>query len=128
MRAQSVSSATRARAWQAAIAAYRQLLNDAKVPGRYPNAHLELAYFGLGDTLRGQKMYSEAVAAYKQATLEPTVSPELRRRSLLAAGQVYDLMHDHDKARGEYLAVVAAGPDTTQAEQARKYMRTAYTR
>jgi len=113
---------------QAAITAYRRLLNDAKTPGRYPNAHLELAYFGLGDTLRGQNIYAEAVTAYKQATFEPTVSPELKRRSLLAAGQVYDLMHDHDKARGEYLAVVASGPDTTQADQARKYMRTAYTR
>jgi len=112
----------------AAIATYRRLLSDAKTPGRYPNAHLELAYFGLGDTLRGQKMYAEAVAAYKQATFEPTVSPELMRRSLLAAGEVYDLMHDHDKARGEYLAVVAAGRDTSQAEQARKYLRTAYTR
>jgi tetratricopeptide (TPR) repeat protein len=113
---------------QAAIAAYQRLLNESKTPGGYPNAHLELAYFGLGDTLRGQNMLSEAVAAFQQASAQPTVSPELKRRCLLAAGQVYDLMHDHDKARGEYLAVVAAGPDTTQAEQARKYMRTAYTR
>jgi tetratricopeptide (TPR) repeat protein len=113
---------------QAAIAAYRRLLAEARTPGHYPNAHLELAYFGLGDTLRGQNMFSEAVAAYQQAALQPTVSPELKRRCLLAAGQVYDLMNDHEKARGEYMAVVAAGPDTTQADQARKYMRNAYTR
>jgi hypothetical protein len=113
---------------QAAIAAYRRLLAESRTPGHYPNAHLELAYFGLGDTLRGQNMFSEAVAAYQQAALQPTVSPELKRRCLLAAGQVYDLMNDHEKARGEYLAVVAAGPDTTQADQARKYMRNAYTR
>ena len=94
----------------AAITAYRRILDEAKVPGHYPNAHLELAYFALGDTLRGQKMYPEAVSAYEQATFQSTVSPELKRRSLLAAGQVYDLMHQHDKARGEYLAVVAAGP------------------
>ena len=112
----------------AAIAAYRQLIDKAKVPGQYPNAHLELAYFGMGETLRGRKNYGDAVTAFQQATLQPAVSPELRRRSLLAAGQVYDLMHDHDKARGEYQAVVAAGPDTSQAELARKYMRTAYTR
>ena len=93
----------------AAITAYRRILDEAKVPGHYPNAHLELAYFALGDTLRGQKMYPEAVSAYEQATFQSTVSPELKRRSLLAAGQVYDLMHQHDKARGEYLAVVAAG-------------------
>jgi tetratricopeptide (TPR) repeat protein len=111
---------------QAAIAAYRRVLNEAKTPGHYPNAHLELAYFGLGDTLRGQNMYAEAVGAYQQAADQATVSPELKRRCLLAAGQVYDLMNQHDKARGEYLAVVAAGPDTSQAELARKYMRAAY--
>ncbi len=112
---------------EAAISAYRKLINDARIPGRFPNAHLELAYFGLGDSLRGQNRYADAVAAYKQASLERTTSPELKRRCLLAAGQVYDLMHDRDKARDEYLAVVAAGPGTSQAEQARKYMRTAYT-
>jgi tetratricopeptide (TPR) repeat protein len=111
----------------AAITAYRGILDEAKVPGHYPNAHLELAYFALGDTLRGQKMYPEAVSAYEQATFQSTISAELKRRSLLAAGQVYDLMHEHDKARDEYLAVVAAGADTTQADLARKYMRTAYT-
>ena len=52
----------------AAIAAYQRLLNDAKTPGHFPNAHLELAYFGLGDTLRGRNRYSEAVAAFQQAT------------------------------------------------------------
>ena len=111
----------------AAINAYRKVLDEAKVPGRYPNAHIELAYFALGDTLRGQKMYSDAVLAFEEATFQPTISPELKRRSLLAAGQVYDLMHEHDKARGEYLAVVAAGADTSQADLARKYMRSAYT-
>ena len=111
----------------AAITAYRGILDEAKAPGHYPNAHLELAYFALADTLRGQKMYPEAVSAFEQAALQSTISPELKRRSLLAAGQVYDLMHEHDKARGEYLAVVAAGADTSQADLARKYMRTAYT-
>lgn len=111
----------------AAIAAYRQVVNDARDPGHYPDAHLELAYFGLGETLRGQKMFPDAVTAFEQASALLTTSAELKRRSLLAAGQVYDLMHEHDKARGEYLAVVAAGSDTTQAELARKYMRNAYT-
>jgi hypothetical protein len=111
----------------AAIAAYQRLLNEAKVPGHYPNAHLELAYFGLGDTLRGRNRFSEAVVAFQQAAAQPTISQELKRRCLLAAGEVYDLMHDHDKAKGAYLAVVAAGPDTSQADLARKYMRSAYT-
>lgn len=112
---------------QAAIAAYRKIVNDAQGSRYYIDAHLELVYFGLGESLRGQKMYSDAVSAYEHASNLPTTSAELKRRSLLAAGQVYDLMHEHAKARGEYLAVLAAGPDTSQAEQARKYMRNAYT-
>jgi hypothetical protein len=111
---------------QAAIAAYRKLIDEAKVPGYYPNPHLELAFFGLGESLRGQRMYAEAVVAYEQATAQTTVSPELKRRCLLAAGQVYDLMHRHDQARSEYAAVVAAGPESSQADQARKYMRGGY--
>ncbi len=111
----------------AAVAAYRRIVNEGRVAAHYPDAHLELAYFGLGETLRGQKMYGDAVSAFQQASTLPTTSPELKRRSLLAAGQVYDLMHQHDKARGEYLAVLAAGPDTSQAELARKYMQRAYT-
>jgi tetratricopeptide (TPR) repeat protein len=111
----------------AAIAAYRRIINDAQDSRYYIDAQSELVYFGLGESLRGQKMYSDAVAAYEHASNLPTTSPELKRRSLLAAGQVYDLMHEHDKARGEYLAVLAAGPDTSQADLARKYMRNAYT-
>jgi tetratricopeptide (TPR) repeat protein len=110
----------------AAIAVYRRILDEGKSRGHYADAHLELAYFGLGETLRGQKMYSAAVNSFEQASVESTISPELKRRSLLSAGQVYDLMHEHDKARGEYLSVIAAGPDTTQAELARKYMQRAY--
>jgi tetratricopeptide (TPR) repeat protein len=114
--------------WQAAESAYRKLIADARKPNRYPNAHVELAWFGLGDTLRGQNQNSDAVAAYEQAAHQPTISSELKRRSLLAAGQVYDLMKQHDKARGEYEAVVAAGPDSSQAELAKKYIRSGYTK
>ena len=112
---------------QAAIAAYRQLLADARTPGRYPSAHLELAWLGLGDTLRGQKMNDAAVKAFEEAASQPTVSPDLKARSLLRAGEVYDVMKKRDKARDAYEAVVAAGAETTQAEEARKYLRTAYT-
>jgi hypothetical protein len=113
---------------ETAIAAYRRLLTDARTPGRFPDAHLELAYFGLGDTLRGRNMLAEAAAAFQQAAQQSTVSPELKRRSLLAAGQAYDLMHDREKARTEYLAVLAEGRETIQADEARKYLRAAYTR
>ena len=110
-----------------AVRLYRHVIDVARQPGYFPSSHLELAYFGLGDTLRGQNLYAEAVDAYRQGAYMPTTSPELKRRCLLAAGEVYDLMNQHDKAREEYQAVIAAGSDTVQADQARKFQRTAYT-
>jgi tetratricopeptide (TPR) repeat protein len=111
----------------AAVDLYRHVINLAKEPGYFPSSHLELAYFGLGDSLRGQNLYPNAVEAYRQGAYLPTTSPELKRRCLLAAGEVYDLMNQHDKAREEYQAVIAAGSDTAQADQARKFQRNAYT-
>jgi len=110
-----------------AAAAYRHVIEEAKRPGYFPSSHLELAYFGLGDSLRGQKMYAEAAEAYREGADMPTTSPELKRRCLLAAGQVYDLMNERDKAREQYQAVIAAGSDTAQADLARKFQRVAYT-
>jgi hypothetical protein len=110
-----------------AIASYQRLIEMAKQPGYFPNAHLELAYFGLGDSLRGQKQFSEAVTAYRAGASQPTTSAELRRRCLLEAGKTYDLMRQHDKAVQQYAAVLSTGGDTAQGDQARKYMKSAYT-
>jgi tetratricopeptide (TPR) repeat protein len=110
-----------------AIATYREVVESSKKPGYFAAAHLELVYFGLADSLRGQKLYIDAVEAYREAAYQPTTSPELKRRSLLAAGQVYDLIRDHDKAKQQYQEVIDAGSDTVQADQARKFMKSAYT-
>jgi len=109
-----------------AISSYREVIDLSKRPGYFASSHLELVYFGLGDTLRGQKLYADAVEAYDSGAYQPTTSLELKRRCLLAAGQVYDLMRDHAKARQQYQEVIDAGSDTVQADQARKFMRTAY--
>lgn len=111
----------------AAIHTYGRLLEKAKQPGYFPNAHMELTYFGYGDTLRGQKRFSEAVAAFREGAAEATTSPELKRRCLLEAGKTFDLMKEHDHAVEQYQAVINAGSDTAQGEQARKYMKSAYT-
>ncbi|HTV04915.1 MAG TPA: tetratricopeptide repeat protein [Acidobacteriaceae bacterium] len=105
---------------------YEQVISDAKRPGYFASAHVELAYFGLGDSLRGQKLYSQAAGAYREGAFQATTSPELKQRCLLAAGQAYDLMHEHDLAREQYLAVLAAGGNTSQAELARRYMDSPY--
>ncbi|HEX4036615.1 MAG TPA: hypothetical protein VHX37_01040 [Acidobacteriaceae bacterium] len=109
-----------------AIATYEHVIELAKRPGYYPNAHVELAWFGLGDTQRGRRNYPAAADAFRDAADEPTTSPELKRRCLLDAGKTYDLMHDRQRAVEEYQAVLSAGSDSTQADQARKYMRSAY--
>ncbi len=110
-----------------AIVQYRSVVDSAKRPGYFPESHLELAYFGLADTLRGQKRYSESAETYREAAYLPTTSTELKRRCLLAAGEDYDLMNDHERARQQYQAVIDAGSDSTQADQARKYQHSAYT-
>lgn len=109
-----------------AVDLYRKLVSRAQRPGYFASSHLELAYFGLGDSLRGQRLYPEAVQAYQRATSQPTTSPELKRRSLLAAGEVYDLMHERDKAREQYQAVIGNASNSSQADLARKYMGNAY--
>jgi tetratricopeptide (TPR) repeat protein len=109
------------------IAAYHALLEQAKQPGYFPSAHLDLAWFGLAETLRGQHIYAEAATAYQHAAWQPDTGAELRRRSLVAAGQVFDLMNDRKRAMESYHSAIDAGPDSTQADLARKYLKSPYT-
>ena len=109
-----------------AVDAYRQVLADAAKPGYFTQARLELAYFGFGDALRGQRHYSEAAAAFEQAALAPNVGPELKIRSLLAAGECRDLNGERPKALDDYRAAIAAGPNTSRADTARKRLQTPY--
>lgn len=109
-----------------AVESYEHLIELAKHPGYYPEAHLELAYFGLGDSLRGQKKYPQAIDAYRDGASQPTTSAELKRRCLLEAGKTYDLMGQHPRAVQEYAQVIDAGSDTVQGDLARKYMKSGY--
>ena len=56
-----------------AVAAYQAMLQRATAPGGYyPDAHLEMAYYGLGEAARGQRHIQEAASAYESATTQPT--------------------------------------------------------
>ncbi|MDR3792849.1 MAG: hypothetical protein P4L03_05655 [Terracidiphilus sp.] len=109
-----------------AVESYRELLADAARPGYFADARLELADFGLGDALRGQRHYEEAAVAYECAAWAPTVGPELKIRSLLAAGECHDLAGERPLAVRDYQAAIAAGPSTSRADQARKHLRSPY--
>src|ERR1700733_1018302 len=112
---------------KAAIGQYRQLLEQAKKPGYFPSAHLELAWFGLADTLQGQKNYAEAAEAYNQATAQPTISVDLKSRCDLNSGKMYDLLNERDMALRQYEAVLRQDGDSAQADSARKYLKSPFT-
>jgi tetratricopeptide (TPR) repeat protein len=112
---------------KAAIAQYQQLIDQAKKPGYFPSAHLELAWFGLADTLQGQKNYAEAAEAYNQATAQPAISADLKSRCDLNSGKMYDLLNERDMALKQYEAVLRQDGDSAQAESARKYLKSPFT-
>jgi tetratricopeptide (TPR) repeat protein len=109
-----------------AVAAYREILAANTKPGYFYSARMELAYFGLGDALRGQRHYGEAAQSYEQAAWTKNVGPELKIRSLLAAGECRDLNGERQLAIKDYQAAIDSGPNTSRADTARKHLRNAY--
>ena len=110
----------------AAVTAYRNLLDEAAKPGYFPSSHMELAYFGLGEALSGQRHFAEAAQAYEQAAWAQGSGAELKRRSLVAAGKARDLNGERAQAVRDYQAAMASGSDTTQGEIARRLIKTPY--
>ena len=109
-----------------AVDAYQQIQADNAKTGYFADARMELADFGLGDALRGQRHYDEAAQAYEQAAGAHDVGSELKIRSLLDAGQCRDLNDQRQMAVRDYQAAIDAGPNTSRADQARKYLRNPY--
>ena len=109
----------------AAIAAYRTLLDGCK-EGQYPDPHVELAQFGLGEALRGQNQYPEAILAYDAAGNASSHNHELRQRAFLAAGEVSDLLAKREEALKEYRATIALDSSSNEAEMARRYLEKPY--
>ncbi len=109
-----------------AVHAYEQVVADGNRPGYFAEARLELAYFGLGEALRGQRHYAEAAHAYEQAAGLKGTGTELKVRTLLAAGECHDLLGERQVAIKDYQAAIAAGPNTSRAETARKRLNSPY--
>jgi tetratricopeptide (TPR) repeat protein len=110
----------------AAVEAYREIVAKSARPGYFAEARLELAYFGLGDALRGQRHYDEAALAFEQAVRTSNIGPELKIRSLLAAGECRDMNGERELAVRDYQAAIDAGPNTSRADTARKRLRNAF--
>jgi tetratricopeptide (TPR) repeat protein len=109
-----------------AIERYKQVLGDAARPGYFIDPREQLAFFGLADTQRGQNDVAEAAENYLKAAEQPECSEWLRKRAFLNAGEMYDLLHQRDKAIGLYRRAAATGDDQSQAELARKLIQNPY--
>src|SRR3954471_11253317 len=107
------------------IAAYRKVLDSAKA-NTYHDPHLEFAYWGLGEALRGQRQFAEAASAYDAVATFARADAGLLRRANLAAGEMYDLVMKRELATKKYEAVITASADSTEAERARHHLRDPY--
>ena len=109
-----------------AMAAYKHVLELAAKPGYFTDPRLQMAWFGLADTDRGYNNIQEAANGYLQAAEQPNCSDWLRKRAQLNAGEMYDLLHDRQQAVRLYQMAAAPGGDQTQADAARKNLKTPY--
>jgi len=109
-----------------AMAAYRAVLATAAKPGYFVDPRLQLAWFALADTERGYNQIKEAAHDYMQAASQPECSDWLRKRALVNAGEMNDLLHDRGQAVRMYQLALAPGGDQSQADAARKYLRTPF--
>jgi tetratricopeptide (TPR) repeat protein len=110
---------------QQAIVLYRALLDQSRHAGYFTNAHLQLAWYGLADTLRGQKDAAASADAFEHVLAQPTASPDMKRRAQLGAGMEYDLMGKREQAEAAYRDVLALG-ESEQASDARRYLKEPY--
>jgi tetratricopeptide (TPR) repeat protein len=108
-----------------AAAAYRKVWQSGR-EGKYDGLHYEIAAWGLGELLRGQKDYSGAADAYELVSEAPNPDPETLQKANLAAGEMYDLLQKRDLAMKKYESVLAENGSTPPAERARKHIREAY--
>jgi len=108
-----------------AAAAYRRVWQAGR-EGYYDGLHYEIAALSLGDLLRSEKDYANAVSAYEQVSEVQQPDPEVLQKANLAAGQMYDLLGRRDLAVKKYQAVVAVDASTPQAESANHYLKEAY--
>jgi len=110
----------------AAVDNYRELIANSAKPGYFAQARLELAFFGMGDALRGQRHFGEAALSYERSALTVGVGAELKIRSLVAAGECRDLNGERALATQDYRMAIDAGPNTSRADTARKRLRSPY--
>jgi Tetratricopeptide repeat len=110
---------------QQAIASYRKIIAGSQA-GSFPDAHVEMAWYGLAESLRGQRDFQSAADAYEHVLQFQRTDPDLKIRTTLGAAEMYDAMNKRPEAVKRYLEVIAADSDSPRAEIAKKYMKEPY--
>jgi tetratricopeptide (TPR) repeat protein len=108
-----------------AIAQYRLVLQRGR-EGKYSTFQLEVAAWGLGVSLRGQREYEQAAEAFDLVTTGNDVEPSLIDRAEVAAGEMYDTIGRRGLAVERYQKAIAAGHDSDAVSAARKHLRHPY--
>ncbi|HLH08354.1 MAG TPA: hypothetical protein VKW78_14035 [Terriglobales bacterium] len=108
-----------------AIPAFRKIVAEAQA-GFFPDPHVEMAWYGLAEALRGQHDFQGAAEAYDHVLQFQRTDPDLRLRTTLGAGEMYDAMNKRNEAIQRYQQVIAADADSPRAEIARKYLKQPY--
>jgi len=108
-----------------AIDVYKTVIADAGKKNYFVDPRLQLAWFGLGDTDRGQNHFREAANDYLQAAAQPKCSEWLKRRSQLNAGEMLDMLHERNEAVVQYRAAATAS-DSAVSGPAKQYLKTPY--
>lgn len=109
-----------------AEAVYRRVWQDGR-NGKYPGLHYEISAVALGDTLRSEKDYAGAVAAYDLLTEVSKPDPDTAQKAAINAGEMYDLLRKRDLAVKRYQAAIAVDSGSPLAETARKRIKEPYT-
>jgi tetratricopeptide (TPR) repeat protein len=110
---------------QQAIASYRKIIAGTQA-GSFPDAHVEMAWYGLAESLRGQHDFQGAADAYEHVLQFQRTDPDLRLRTTLGAAEMYDAMNKRPEAVKRYQDVIAADADSPRAEIAKKYLKDPY--
>jgi len=109
-----------------AIDVYKAVIADGAKKNYFFDPRMQLAWFGLADTERGQNHVREAANDYLQVAAQPKCSDWLRKRAQLNAGEMLDLLHERNQAIVQYRAAAGAA-DPKVADPAKQYLKTAFT-
>jgi tetratricopeptide (TPR) repeat protein len=108
-----------------AIVQYRLTLEKGR-EGKYSTFQPELAAWGLGVSLRGQREFEQAASAFDSIATCSDADPALIDRASIAAGEMYDTLGKRELAIARYRKALAAGRDGEYLSAARKHLRHPY--